>query len=56
MTSAGDAERYRRAAEEALRQLDAAIAYLHRLRKLKLAERLAKNRDLIAKRMRRGSV
>ena len=40
-------ERYRRAAEDALQQLDWCIGYLHGLRKLKISRALAKNRAQI---------
>jgi hypothetical protein len=43
----GDAMRYRRAAEEALQQLDWCIGYLHGIRKSQLSSRLAKNREFI---------
>jgi hypothetical protein len=42
-----DAMRYRRAAEEALQQLDWCIGYLHGIRKSQLSNRLAKNREFI---------
>jgi hypothetical protein len=41
------AMRYRRAAEEALQQLDWCIGYLHGIRKTQLSSRLAKNREFI---------
>ena len=37
-------ERYRRAAEDALQQLDWCIGYLHGLRKVEISRALAKNR------------
>jgi hypothetical protein len=40
-------ERYRRAAEDALQQLDWCIGYLHGLRKVKISAALAKNRSHI---------
>jgi hypothetical protein len=40
-------ERYRRAAEDALQQLDWCIGYLHGLRKLEISRALAKNRSYI---------
>jgi hypothetical protein len=40
-------ERYRRAAEDALQQLDWCIGYLHGMRKLKISRALAKNRSHI---------
>jgi hypothetical protein len=42
-----EAARYREAAEAALEQVDACIEYLRRIRKGRLAARLAKNRDHI---------
>jgi hypothetical protein len=45
--SQDDAERYRRAAEDALQQLDWCIGYLHGIRKSELSARLAKNRTFI---------
>jgi hypothetical protein len=40
-------ERYRRAAEDALQQLDWCIGYLHGLRKVEISRALAKNRSFI---------
>ena len=40
-------ERYRRAAEDALQQLDWCIGYLHGLRKVEISRALAKNRAYI---------
>jgi hypothetical protein len=42
-----EVERYRRAAEDALQQLDWCIGYLHGLRKLDISRALAKNRSYI---------
>ena len=42
-----DADRYRRAAEDALQQLDWAIGYLHGIRKTEISKSLAKNRSYI---------
>jgi hypothetical protein len=42
-----EAERYRRAAEDALQQLDWCIGYLHGIRKTKLSKALARNRGFI---------
>ena len=42
-----DEERYRRAAEDALQQLDWCIGYLHGIRKAKISRQLAKNRNFI---------
>ena len=43
----GETERYRRAAEDALQQLDWAIGYLHGIRKTEISRALAKNRSHI---------
>ncbi len=40
-------DRYRRAAEDALQQLDWCIGYLHGIRKGKISRVLAKNRSYI---------
>jgi hypothetical protein len=42
-----EVERYRRAAEDALQQLDWAIGYLHGIRKTEISRALAKNRSYI---------
>ena len=42
-----DAEQYRKAAEEALQQLDWCIGYLHGIRKSSISARLARNRTQI---------
>lgn len=42
-----EADRYRRAAEDALQQLDWAIGYLHGIRKTDISRALAKNRSYI---------
>jgi hypothetical protein len=42
-----DGDRYRRAAEDALQQLDWCIGYLHGIRKTQIAGQLAKNRQFI---------
>ena len=44
---AGEQDRYRRAAEDALQQLDWCIGYLHGIRKPKISAQLAKNRTYI---------
>ena len=44
---ADDMERYRRAAEDALQQLDWCIGYLHGIRKTKISRSLARNRNHI---------
>jgi hypothetical protein len=40
-------QRYRRAAEDALQQLDWCIGYLHGIRKVDISRALAKNRSYI---------
>jgi hypothetical protein len=47
--------RYRKAAEEALQQLDWCIGYLHGIRKSALSGRLAKNREYIKKNLMKES-
>jgi hypothetical protein len=42
-----ETDRYRRAAEDALQQLDWAIGYLHGIRKTEISKALAKNRSYI---------
>jgi hypothetical protein len=42
-----EADRYRRAAEDALQQLDWAIGYLHGIKKTDISKSLAKNRSYI---------
>jgi hypothetical protein len=46
-----EADRYRRAADDALQQLDWAIGYLHGIRKTEISKALAKNRTFIRKRL-----
>jgi hypothetical protein len=46
-----DVERYRRAAEDALQQLDWCIGYLHGIRKVQVSRALAKNRSYIRSRL-----
>jgi hypothetical protein len=46
-----EADRYRRAAEDALQQLDWAIGYLHGIRKTDISKALAKNRSFIRSRL-----
>lgn len=46
-----EADRYRRAAEDALQQLDWAIGYLHGIHKTEISKALAKNRSFIRKRL-----
>jgi hypothetical protein len=46
-----DADRYRRAADDALQQLDWAIGYLHGIRKTGISKALAKNRSYIRSRL-----
>jgi hypothetical protein len=43
----GELERYRRAAEDALQQLDWCIGYLHGIRKVQISRALARNRSHI---------
>ena len=45
--NADDLERYRRAAEDALQQLDWCIGYLHGIRKTGISRSLARNRSHI---------
>ena len=47
-------ERYRRAAEETLEQVDWCIGYLHRIRKPQIARALERNRRAIRRRMSRA--
>jgi hypothetical protein len=47
--ASGETDRYRRAAEDALQQLDWAIGYLHGIRKTDISKALAKNRSYIRK-------
>ena len=42
-----EVDRYRRAAEDALQQLDWTIGYLHGIKKTKISRALAKNRSFI---------
>jgi hypothetical protein len=46
-----EVERYRRAAEDALQQLDWCIGYLHGIRKLQVSKALARNRSYIRSRL-----
>jgi hypothetical protein len=50
MSDNGNAN-YRRAAEEALQQLDWCIGYLHGIRKTELSGRLARNREFIKRKL-----
>jgi len=45
--ASGDVDRYRKAAEDALQQLDWAIGYLHGIRKTEISRSLARNRARI---------
>ena len=47
--ASGDVDRYRKAAEDALQQLDWAIGYLHGIRKTSISKALARNRAYIRK-------
>ena len=44
---------YRRAAEDALQQLDWCIGYLHGIRKTKISKQLARNRSFIKRNLMR---
>jgi hypothetical protein len=46
-----EADRYRKAAEDALQQLDWVIGYLHGIRKTNISKALAKNRSIIRTRL-----
>jgi hypothetical protein len=46
-----EADRYRRAAEDALQQLDWTIGYLHGIRKTEISKALARNRSFIRKQL-----
>ena len=46
-----DARRYRRAAEDALQQLDWCIGYLHGIGKTKISRSLSRNRGFIRTRL-----
>jgi len=46
-----DVERYRRAAEDALQQLDWCIGYLHGIRKVQVSRALSRNRSYIRRRL-----
>jgi hypothetical protein len=50
-SASSEADRYRRAADDALQQLDWAIGYLHGIRKTEISKALAKNRSYIRKRL-----
>jgi hypothetical protein len=49
-------ERYRRAAEDALQQLDWCIGYLHGIRKPRISRALAKNRSFIKRELMKQPV
>jgi hypothetical protein len=49
--ASGEVDRYRRAAEDSLQQLDWAIGYLHGTGKTDIATALAKNRSFIRQRL-----
>jgi hypothetical protein len=53
MASNDAEERYRRAAEDALQQLDWCIGYLHGIRKVKISATLARNRTAIQRNLMR---
>jgi hypothetical protein len=46
-TKQSEADRYRRAAEDALQQLDWTIGYLHGIKKTEISRALARNRTYI---------
>jgi hypothetical protein len=46
-----EADRYRKAAEDALQQLDWTIGYLHGIRKVEISRALAKNRSYIRQKL-----
>jgi hypothetical protein len=46
-----EADRYRRAAEDALQQLDWTIGYLHGIHKTQISKVLAQNRSFIRKQL-----
>ena len=48
-----EADRYRKAAEDALQQLDWAIGYLHGIRKTEISSALARNRSHIRRTLMR---
>ena len=47
VTELDETERYRRAAEDALQQLDWCIGYLHGIRKMGISRALTRNRNYI---------
>jgi len=49
-----DVERYRRAAEETLNQVDWCVSYLYRIRRPEVARALERNRSTIRRRLGRG--
>ena len=51
-TREAEGERYRAAAEATLEQLDWCVAYLHRIRKPRLAAALARNRSEIRRQLK----
>lgn len=48
-----EGERYRKAAEDALQQLDWCIGYLHGIKKGKISTQLARNRSYIRRELMR---
>jgi hypothetical protein len=46
-----EADRYRKAADDALQQLDWAIGYLHGIHKVEISKALAKNRSYIRRKL-----
>jgi hypothetical protein len=50
-----EADRYRRAAEDALQQLDWCIGYLHGIRKVEISRALSRNRSFIREQLMQES-
>jgi hypothetical protein len=50
-SQSNDNDRYRRAAEDALQQLDWAIGYLHGIKKTEISKALAQNRSYIRRKL-----
>jgi hypothetical protein len=55
MNQNGESMRYRRAAEDALQQLDWCIGYLHGIHKPQISARLAQNRQFIKEQLMKES-
>lgn len=56
MSADDEAARYREAARLALEQLEWCVVYLHSISKTKVAQALAENRSVIARRLARTTV